>query len=526
MNEPAFDKTTAGVRPPEGYENTPEKTAREPRQYTRMERIAAWLLIPLGYGFCRACPVYRYPLGAMLSIFALLALTIFMLHHNGRKIRGMALAACISILPVSLSLFFSANAMIHTIAVLYSLAACAYTVYAACGNTLEDGLSDLLPVDLLETVFALPFAGFGALFQALGAGNALKKSGRVLLRIYCGLMLALVPTLLVVSLLSYDSHFRRSMVDLLSLDMGDLFSHLFSLLMGVLLALYFFGLYTSASENRFRERISAEKCRKTADRMHMFSPVTSCSAVFPLLVVYAVFFFSQWEQYVSAFTGDLPDSVRYADYAREGFFELCAVSFINLVLLTATGMFTCRCGSDGPGESEKLEGGRPETRRAHPAVRVLHILLSGCTLVLIATAVSKMFLYIEAYGLTPKRVYATWFMLVLAAVFVLVIIRQFAHRLKLIAVSITVCVGMFAALGLANVDGFIADYNVERYLNGTLKTLDTYTLTELGDAAVPAKLRAGLAPEPASEDAESIFSATLPGIRAELARRQTPETFD
>lgn len=505
MNEPSFEKTTAGVRPAEWYEKEAEtRKPREPRIYTRHEKIAAWLMIPLGYGFFRACPVYRYPFGAMLTVFALFGLTFFLLHRNGRKIRGMALGACVSALPVCLTLFFSANAMIHTAAVVYCFLACAYTVYAACGNTLEEGLSDLLPVDLAEAVFALPFACFGALFSAIGAGHVLKKSGKVLLRVYGGLMLALIPTLLVVSLLSYDSGFRRSMDDLFSLDLGDLFSHLTSLVLGILLALYFFGLYTASSENRFRGSLNAEKCRNAADRMHGFSPVTSCTAVFPVLAVYGVFFFSQLEQYVSAFGGELPADIRYADYAREGFFELCTVSFINFILLTATGMFTRRT----------------EKRRAHPAVRFVHALLSGCTLVLIATAVSKMALYIETYGLTPKRVYAAWFMLVLAAVFALVIVKQFVPWLKLIAVSAAVCVGMFAALGLANVDGIIAEYNVDRYLAGTLETLDTYTLVNLGDAAVPARIRAGVyRSSPAEEEQyHGIFATTLPKIRADLAR--------
>jgi len=510
MHEPVSDQKNtdilpvAGVRPKEWYEAGPAEETCAPRSYTRFERIAAWLFIPLGYAFFRACPVYRYPLGAMLSVFALFAMTFLLLHKNGRKIRGMALTACISALPVTLSLFLSANAMIHTAAVLYAMAACTYTVYAACGNTLEEGLSDLLPMDLLRAVLVLPFASFGELFHAVGAGKALKQSGKVILRVYCGLMLALVPTLLVVSLLSYDSRFRRSMDELLSLDLGDLFSHLASLVLGLLLALYLFGLYASSSENRCRTLLDGAACRNSADRMHSFSPVTSCSAAFPLLAVYGVFFFSQWEQYVSAFSGELPGDIRYADYAREGFFELCAVSFINLFLLTATGMFTRRT----------------EERRAHPAVRVLHILLSCCTLVLIATAVSKMVLYIDTYGLTPKRVYATWFMLVLALLFVLVIVKQFVPKLKLIAAAAMVCVAMFALLGVANVDGRIAEYNVDRYLDGALETLDVDTLIQLGDAAVPARIRADVyrAMPVETQTETGIFSITLPKIKADLAK--------
>ncbi|MBQ8402402.1 MAG: DUF4173 domain-containing protein, partial [Clostridia bacterium] len=247
-------------------------------------------------------------------------------------------------------------------------------------------------------------------------------------------------------------------------------------------------------------------CFDRAGRLHSFSPVTTCSAVCPVLLVYGVFFFSQWENYVSAFHGTLPENILYSEYAREGFFELCTVSFLNLCLLVATGMFTRRCAAD---------------KRAHPAVRVLHVLLSGCTLVLIATAVSKMFLYIEAYGLTVRRVYATWFMAVLALVFVLVIVKQFGPRLRLIALSMAVCVGMFALLGLADVEGRIAEYNVDRYLAGTLEEPG---FDGLGDAAVPAKIRGGLdliwIQKNYTGEVDNVFSLTLPEIRARAAVRE------
>ena len=504
------EKIKAGMRPAEWYEKENQAMIPRPeRIFTVPERICAWGMIALGYGLFRACPVYEYPLGGMLLLWALFGLTLFTLGKGGHPVRGMALAVCLSALPVSLAMFCSGNAMIQTAAFLYGMAAYAYTVYAACGNTLEEGLSDLLPMDLLRAVFVLPFGAFGSLVQAVGGGGIWKKSGKILLRVFGGLSLAMLPTLLAVSLLSYDSKFRSSMNDLVSLDLGDLFGHLLDLGLGLLLALYLFGLYTSATEKRCAALLTAAGCRDVAGRMHSFSPVTICSSACPVLFIYGVFFFSQWENYVSAFRGTLPENILYSEYAREGFFELCAVSFLNLVLLTATGMFTRRSDTG--------------TNRAHPAVRVLHVLLAVCTLVLIATAVSKMFLYIEAYGLTPKRVYATWFMAVLTLVFVLVIVKQFVPRLRLIALSMAVCVGMFALLGLTDVEGRIAAYNVDRYLAGTLEEPD---FAGLGASAVPEKIRGGLyrPVHPAltefhTEDWENSnpFTLTLPELRAKAA---------
>jgi hypothetical protein len=50
---------------------------------------------------------------------------------------------------------------------------------------------------------------------------------------------------------------------------------------------------------------------------------------------------------------------------------------------------------------------------------------------------------------------------------------------------------MFLGLSLSNTDGFVANYNVNTYLSGQTKNIDTDMLSELSDAAMPAlaKLR-------------------------------------
>ena len=100
-----------------------------------------------------------------------------------------------------------------------------------------------------------------------------------------------------------------------------------------------------------------------------------------------------------------------------------------------------------------------------------------------------MVMYIDCYGLTPKRVYASWFMVLLALVFIIITVKQFVKRLKVIIACVGVSVVMLAALSLSNVDGIIARYNVDRYLDGDLKTVDVGALYDLGDSATPEIVR-------------------------------------
>lgn len=416
--------------------------------FTKTERVLAGLLILWGYGFFRLCPVYDHPYLFLALLCVLFATTIFVLWKNGHKLTGMSLASALSALPISLSLLVPADPIIHNLAFLYALAAYAYTVYATCGNTLESGVSELLPIDLLKAVFFLPFSALGSLFHALSLGDhALRKSGKFLGRVIGGLALALLPTMVVFALLAYDDRFLAQVGDVLAffLRLDNVGSHLLDLGLGVVFATYLFGLYTAAVEKRIPEILTATGCHKTADALHRFSPVTTVSATVPVLVLYGIFFFTQWEDYISAFLGTLPEDMVYAEYAREGFFELCWVSAINLCLLIITGMST------------QMKEDKP-----HPALRVLHVVLSLCTLCLIATAMAKLGLYMYAYGLTEKRVYAAWFMLVLTCIFVLVIVKQIRPKMKVVVWSAAVCVGMFALLSLSNVPGIVEWYNLGR----------------------------------------------------------------
>lgn len=108
------------------------------------------------------------------------------------------------------------------------------------------------------------------------------------------------------------------------------------------------------------------------------------------------------------------------------------------------------------------------------------------TLALIVTALRKMLLYIDGYGLTALRVYTSWFMVLLGMVFLLVIASQFATRLHLARGIGAAFILLFALLNFADVDARMAAYNVEHYRSGDLETIDVAHLRGLSEAAVPA----------------------------------------
>ena len=98
-------------------------------------------------------------------------------------------------------------------------------------------------------------------------------------------------------------------------------------------------------------------------------------------------------------------------------------------------------------------------------------------------------MYINIYGLTQKRFYAAWFMLVIALVFIAVAVSRFIPKISVVTVSAAIVVASFTGLALCNADRLIAKYNVDRYLNGTISNVDVAAMEKLGDAAVPELIR-------------------------------------
>ncbi len=444
-----------------------EPVLKEEKPHTLSETVFAWLCLFAGYLFCRVLAAAENALGAFLLLAGLYAVTAVVLHKNGMPLRGLSLVAALSAVVVSLTLLLCADPVLRTAAYVYALATYLFVLYSAGGNALEKGWSSFLLFDYVRALLVLPLFSLMEVFAAAFSGRG-KAISRLLLKATLGIALAIIPTAVVIAFLSYDNEFIGLLKSLFRWDIFQMISHISSILWGIPVGMYFFSAYASSREKKGKEYFSQSDLNALSKTCKVGSPLTVTTAVLPLLVVYVVFFISQWQYYISGFLGQLPDATVYSRYAREGFFQLCAVSVINAVALMLITLFIKRRG-EAPSVTQ----------------RVLAIVLSVFTLVLIATAIAKMVMYIDCYGLTPKRVYASWFMIVLAVLFLLVIVGQFWKSLKLIPVSVAVGVVLFAALGLSGVDGFIARYNVNRYLDGHLDRVDIDAMKDLGDAAIP-----------------------------------------
>ena len=201
----------------------------------------------------------------------------------------------------------------------------------------------------------------------------------------------------------------------------------------------------------------------------------------------------QLAYFFSAFSGILPKGFTSAQYARRGFFEMCALCAVNLGLLTLCLVLVRRTGG-----------------RIPLSTRLLSLFVCLFSLVLVSVSISKMSLYIGAYGLTRLRILTTIFDLCLAVSIVCVGIWLLRPRFPYMKVIVAAVFLAVILTGLLDVDSQVARYNVDAYQSGKLETVDMETLEHLsgGSTAHLVKLLDDDDPEIA-DVAKSILARRL-----------------
>ncbi|WP_306204878.1 DUF4153 domain-containing protein [Actinoplanes sp. RD1] len=169
------------------------------------------------------------------------------------------------------------------------------------------------------------------------------------------------------------------------------------------------------------------------------------------------------------------EGLTYAEYARSGFWQLLVITGLTLLVLAGAARWAPR-----------------SARADRMLVRVVLGALSLLTLVIVASALHRMDLYADTYGLTRLRVLVMLCEAWLGAVFLMILGAGVRLRAAWLPRAV-VAAGVLALLGLAaaDPDRLIADRNVARFEQ--TGTIDTAYLATLSADAVPALDR--LAPE-------------------------------
>ena len=430
--------------------------------------IFALAAFALGYLFSRW--VFFSWQGWGISVFTtayLLIVTAYLI-KKGAFVKGLDTyfwMACTMVIGVSYAIWENAGfsgeraLFLFFSAVYYALVASGRRLLGKTGNFLiSDGFNMILIIPL-RNIFNQYVS-----FSALGKG---KQRGKIL-PVTLGVILAFVLLLILIPMLEQaDSggfgkilEFFR---DFITFDFGEF---IWYAAFAIPIAAYLYGLISGVAHKKGTDIIKLESAQKNVSKMRIIHPVTLYISLGAICVLYLVFILSQAPYFFSAFNGRRPEGwLIYSEYARRGFFELCGIAAINLVILII-GNVTCK-----------------KHRMELRILRILNIAIAVITLVLIATAYSKMALYIGAYGLTMRRLMPCVFMVFMAMVFVALIVLQ-RRSFSIVRFSLVTGAVMLCALCLSNPDAMVVRYNTDRYLSGSLPDYDTDVLYRAGSAGV------------------------------------------
>lgn len=276
----------------------------------------------------------------------------------------------------------------------------------------------------------LLFGGIGELGKPFEDANTYRKTlskGNKVFYVILG-CLAAIPLFVVVFLLlsSADAVFREAIRKLFQdINGADIFQILV-MVGGMFLAVYCAISYLCG--DNIKEEV---KDKRTGE------PVLAITVTVMLTVLYLIF---SVIQIVYLFLGqmELPAGYTYARYAREGFFQLLAVSALNLVIvLCCLAYFK---------ESKTL--------------KAVLMVMSLCTFIMITSSALRMIIYIQYYYLTFLRIFVLWALVVLALLFTGVVISIFRGGFPLFrycCVAVTCC---YLVLAFSHPDYWIAKVNV------------------------------------------------------------------
>ncbi len=369
---------------------------------------------------------------------------------------------------LAFSLVFSLtdNTFIKVLDTVFLHLGCCYLIYTVTAQKPMFGRFTLF--EMLKCNFENPFSHFSKEYSAANSAVQSTRTGSNAKAVIIGFLIALPLTIVVGTLLVSADRGVELMLNSLTelINVNNVFNFVVQAAMSIPVSGYIFGLIYSHTHPEKIKALDEEKCVQSTKKMRIAANLAVYSAVTPICLLYVLFFISQANYFLSAFMGSLPENYSYAEYARRGFFELFAIDLINAGVIFFINFFSKKTGEEKPF-----------------TLKLYTVIISVFTLLITATAISKMVLYIQNFGLTQLRVYTTWFMALTSLMFIFVIIRQFRTGFPFMKAAAVVFTLFFAVLCFSRPDALIARYNME-FCPDQMTYGDIREMTELSaDAA-------------------------------------------
>ena len=436
--------------------------------YDEKDRIFAIFSLAIGFTAVKVMTNMADSIGFLTACLCV-GLTVFNLLYtkkhglNGTKKRKILFAVTIAL---SFVFVITDNNYVKLINYWFVLISNAYYVYSGYKSN-----HNSIIINVMKSIAISPFYEYGSMFEAVFQKKQENKKitkKNELIPIILGVVLSIPVCVVVMSLLMQSDRNFGIGLEKIFREIGNwFFDHFFVniVLFGFSLpvSMYIFGaVYSRAYKMKHEKELN--KPQKSDSRI---LPSSLCNAFLsPLTLIYIAFVFTQCSYLFSTYN-TVNESFDYSQYARSGFFELCAVCIINLAVITAI-MFLVKL----------------KDKKLPKSVAIFIVSFSVLTLCLIVTAIVKMMMYIDMYGMTPLRVYTSIFMIYLFIMFIVMIIKQFADKISFTKIGYILAAAVLLAMSVLPVDRYIAEYNLCMYDKGEIEWVGENAMMELDSSAV------------------------------------------
>ncbi len=307
----------------------------------------------------------------------------------------------------------------------------------------------LMPKTLLEKILDIiiePFAYIGETMSELKNNLSIKfnikqnkETNQSSNNIFKALCITIPIVIVIVAILaSADSVFNNMIFNILNVFTNifssiDFSGFIIRLILIICIFIYlssFFYNITKYEEEPVLENYTNES--KKIESMTLKMVLTA------LNIVYLIFCIIQINSLFMQKT-----NINYADYARQGFFQLMIVSIINLIVI----LIAKKYGE----ENNKY-------------INFMEILMIIFTLIIIVSSAVRMYFYEQTYGYTLLRLLVYCVLLTEAILLIPTILYILNKHRNLIKTYFTIIVVMYIGMNIINFDAIIANRNINRYI--------------------------------------------------------------
>ena len=139
-------------------------------------------------------------------------------------------------------------------------------------------------------------------------------------------------------------------------------------------------------------------------------------------------------------------NISYAEYAREGFFQLMIVSFINLIIILV---------------SKSIE--KKQDKKSKKYIKIMNLIMVFLTFIIIISSFIRMHMYETEFGYTLLRLLVYFSLITEIILLIPTIIYIINSKFNIVKYYIIILITMYITINFINIDYIIAYRNIKRY---------------------------------------------------------------